>query len=260
MDKNQELIKYLRQFESLAIAFSGGVDSTYLLRVAKEALGDKVVAITVKTPYTPKWELEEGKQLVKAIGVNHEIVEINHIPRDIKLNPKERCYLCKKYLFSQIIARANHMDISTIADGSNFDDTKDYRPGMRALKELKVISPLLINEFTKEEIRRFSKEYNLSTWDKPPYACLLTRVEIGEEVVEEKLERIEKAEVYLKGLGFQGCRVRTHGDLARIEVKGTDLDKITKLELMKEISFNLKNLGYRYVTLDMEGYKMGSLN
>lgn len=257
--KFDALLKYLSSLESAAIAFSGGVDSTFLLKVAKIALGDNVLAIMVTAPYIPQWEIEEAVELLNKFKVKHEFINID-ISDKIKYSPEDRCYICKGFIFNKIIESAKQYGIKNIIDGTNFDDTKDYRPGLRALKELNVISPLLECEFTKEEIRIFSKELGLSTWNKPAYACLLSRIPYGQEVLEEELKRIEKSELYLMNLGFNGVRVRSHKDLARIEVQSEDIATIAKKDIMKKISEKLKKFGYKFVTLDMEGYSIGSMN
>lgn len=257
--KYKGLVEYLKSLGSVVVAFSGGVDSTFLLRAAKEALGDKVIAVTVVSPYIPKWEIEEAVAITKNMKIQHKFIEVPII-EEIRLNPKERCYLCKKNIFSMIKEEARKENMDFVLDGTNADDTKDYRPGIRALKELNIKSPLLENNLTKEDIRIFSKELGLGTWDKPAYACLLSRIPYDEEIKIDELNKIEKSEKYLMGLGFKGVRVRSHRDLARIELQKKDIVKVFKDELMELISKELKNFGYKYVTLDLEGYKMGSLN
>jgi uncharacterized protein len=258
-EKLDELLKYLSSLGSAAIAFSGGVDSTFLLKAAKMALGNNILAIMVTAPYIPQWEIEEAKNLLNEFKVKHEFISVD-INDKIKYSPVDRCYICKGFIFNKIIQRAKQHGIKNIIDGTNFDDTKDYRPGLKALKELNVVSPLLECEFTKEEIRQFSKELRLSTWNKPAYACLLSRIPYGQEVEEEELRRIEKAELYLMDLGFNGVRVRSHKDLARIEVQPEDMVKIFNVDIMNEISKKIKEIGYKFVTLDMEGYNVGSMN
>lgn len=259
-EKYINLLQYLKELESVVVAFSGGVDSTFLLRAAKEALGDKAAALTVVSPYIPKWEIEEAKELVKEIGIRHEFLEVPVVMDEIKYNPEDRCYLCKRAVFTMISEFAKNNGYKYVVDGTNFDDTKDYRPGLRALKELQIKSPLLKNELTKMEIRELSKELGLKTWDKPAYACLLSRIPYGNEIKEEELRKIENAERYLMDRGFLAVRVRCHGDLARIEVPREDMTKLFNLELLDEISNKLKSFGFKYVSLDIQGYRTGSLN
>lgn len=258
-EKYNELIKYIKSLGKVVLAFSGGVDSTFLLRVAKEALGDNLKAVTIMSPYIPKWEIAEAKELVKELGVNHEIIEAPIID-SIKFNPEDRCYLCKTAVFNMILDVAKKQDYDYVIDGTNFDDISDYRPGLRALKELKVKSPLLECKLTKAEIRAFSKELGLNTWDKPPYACLLTRIPYGNELREEDFEKIENAEKYMMSIGFRAVRVRCHGDLARIEISRDDRSKLFDEELLDTIAVKIKECGFKYVTLDLQGYRVGSFN
>ncbi|WP_251859889.1 ATP-dependent sacrificial sulfur transferase LarE [Clostridium sp. Marseille-Q2269] len=257
--KYNNLISYLKELDSVAVAFFGGVDSTLLLKAAKEALGDKAVSITIVSPYIPKWEIEEAKELAQNIGVKSYFLEVPMI-EEIRFNPEDRCYICKKGVFSKIKELAKEKGIKYVIDGTNVDDTKDYRPGMRALKELCVKSPLLENSINKEEIRDLSKELSLKTWDKPAYACLLSRIPYNQKIKEEDLDRIEKAELYMMKLGFRAVRVRSHGDLARIEVPQKQRGNLLREETLDKVSKSLKDLGFKYVTIDAEGYKMGSLN
>ncbi|BCZ44785.1 adenine nucleotide alpha hydrolase [Clostridium gelidum] len=258
-DKYKELITYLKSLGKVVLAFSGGVDSTFLLKAAKEALGDDLKAVTIMSPYIPKWEIAEAKELVKELGVNHEIIEAPII-ESIKYNPEDRCYLCKTAVFSMIISVAKEQGYNYVIDGTNFDDISDYRPGLRALKELEVKSPLLECKLTKEEIRGFSKELGLKTWDKPSYACLLTRIPYGGELKVEAFEKIENAERFMMSIGFRAVRVRCHGDLARIEVNRNDRNKLFDEEFLDTIASKIKECGFKYVTLDLQGYRVGSFN
>ena len=258
-EKYNELINYLKSLKKVVLAFSGGVDSTFLLRVAKEALGDNVKAVTIMSPYIPKWEIAEAKELVKELGVKHEIIEAPIID-SIKYNPEDRCYLCKTAVFNMIIAVAKEQGYNYVIDGTNFDDISDYRPGLKALQELEVKSPLLECKLTKAEIREFSKELNLKTWDKPSYACLLTRIPYGNELKVEDFEKIEKAERFMMSIGFRAIRVRCHGDLARVEVNRNDRSKLFDEELLDTIANKIKECGFKYVTLDLQGYRVGSFN
>lgn len=258
-EKYIELVKYLKNLGKVVLAFSGGVDSTFLLKAAKEALGDNVKAVTILSPYIPKWEIAEAQELVKELGINHEIIEAPIID-SIKFNPEDRCYLCKTAVFSMILSFAKDQGYNYVIDGTNFDDIKDYRPGLKALKELEVKSPLLECELTKAEIRAFSKELGLKTWDKPSYACLLTRIPYGNELKVEYFDKIENAEKYMMSIGFRAVRVRCHGDLARVEVSRDDRSKLFNEVLLDEISKNIKECGFKYVSLDLQGYRVGSFN
>lgn len=257
--KYNNLLSYLRQLGKVVLAFSGGVDSTFLLRAGQEALGDKLKAVTIKAPYIPQWEIEEAKQLVKELRVAYEIIEAPII-EEIRHNPENRCYLCKTAVFSKIKTLAGQQGYDCVIDGTNFDDIGDYRPGMKALRELGIKSPLLECELTKADIRSLSKELGLNTWNKPPYACLLTRIPYGQELREEDFAKIEKAEKYMMDRGFRAVRVRCHGNLARIEIEKKDRHKLFDEQILDEISAKLKECGFSYVTLDLEGYRVGSFN
>lgn len=258
-EKYINLIEYLKKFPSVAVAFSGGVDSTFLLKAAKEALGQNVIAINVITPYVPSWEVIEAKETALEFGVNLEIIEAG-ILDSIKNNPEDRCYHCKKFLFQSIINRAKILGINNVADGTNIDDTKEYRPGIKALKELNVVSPLKENNLTKAEIREFSRVLGISGWNKPACACFLSRIPYNTEITIEEINKIGSSEEYLRKLGFQGARVRSHKDIARIELNGKDVEKLFDSEMRKNIVKTIKDLGFTYVTMDLEGYKTGSLN
>ena len=257
--KFDSLCTKLESYKKLAVAFSGGVDSTFLIKVASDVLGQNALAITVNSPYIANWEIEEAKELTDRYGIKHLFIEVG-IPEEITNNPKDRCYLCKGKVFSTIKANAKEMGISIVADGSNADDTKDYRPGMRALSELGIQSPLLECDVTKDEIRQWSKMLALETWDKPPYACLLTRLPYGTMVDMEDLRKIEAAEAYMIGRGIRAVRVRKHEGIARIEIEKNELPKIFDVAIMSEIAAELKRIGFEHVTVDLEGYTMGSFN
>ncbi|MDI3531286.1 MAG: pyridinium-3,5-biscarboxylic acid mononucleotide sulfurtransferase [Candidatus Atribacteria bacterium] len=259
-EKYQELLSSLQTLGSLVVAFSGGVDSTFLLYAARQALGDRVVAFTVDTPYHARWEIEEAVALAQKLQVKHVIQRKEEILPEVADNPPERCYLCKKALFKEILGFAKREGLAWVADGTNADDSKDYRPGLKALRELGIRSPLREMGFTKEEIRAISKELNLPTWDKPAYACLLSRIPYGQKVRVEDLKKIERVELYLINLGFKVVRVRLHEELARIEVAPSERGKFFQFQLLDEVVRNFKGMGFKYVTLDLEGYRTGSLN
>ena len=259
LDKLENLRTLLKNMESVAIAYSGGVDSTFLLKVAKDVLIDKVLAITATSLTYPKSELEDAKRLAKSIGVRHIIIHSDEMRnKNFTENPPNRCYFCKSELFSKIKEIAKKEYIRYIIDATNFDDLNDYRPGMIALEELEIKSPLKDSKLTKEEIRVLSKDMNLETWNKPALACLSSRFPYGCEITEEKLKQIEKAENILKKLGINQLRVRYHNEIARIEINKNEFPLL--LNHSNKIIDKFKKLGFTYVTLDLEGYRTGSLN
>jgi uncharacterized protein len=258
--KFENLISKIRSLENVAIAFSGGVDSAFLLAAAKIAIGDKAIGITIDSPALPRYELEDARALADLIGAKHIVVKSDEIEEEVKSNPSNRCYFCKKLEFGSIIEEAKKQGIQYVLDGSNADDTKDYRPGMQATKELQVLSPLLEEGITKAEIREFSKALELPTWDKPAYACLFSRIPYGMEIKLEDLEKVEKSEKYFIDKGFRTIRVRCHSDLARIEVAANDRAKLMEEPFATEIATTLKSYGFKFVTIDVQGYRMGSFN
>lgn len=257
--KLEQLKNNLKQMKCVAIAFSGGVDSTFLTKVTYDVLGKKAIAVTATSSTYPKRELEKAKQYAKQIGIQHILINSEETEIDnFSKNPNNRCYYCKKELFSKIkkIAKENHLNY--VLDGSNVDDTSDYRPGMKALEELGVLSPLRDVGFTKHEIKELSKDMQLDTWDKPAFACLASRFPYGVKITKSKLMQVEKAESFLFSLDIKQLRVRYHEDIARIEVLQDDFQTI--LKHAEEITKYFKEIGFKYITLDMEGYRTGSLN
>jgi uncharacterized protein len=253
----RRLLGRLHQLDTLSVAFSGGVDSTFLLAAAREALEGRVLALTAVMPYMVRQEIADAVALAQGLGVQHELVELP-MPGGIDTNPRERCYLCKRALYERLMQVATGAGFEPLVDGSNLDDLKDYRPGMRALRELGIRSPLLDCKINKAEVRRLSRALNLPTWSKPTNSCLLTRLPVGKSFSMAALQRIEEAERFVAARGYDWVRVRMHGDLARIEVEPAQWGRL--LEDAQAISQGLEALGFRYVTLDLCGYRLGSMN
>lgn len=259
--KLYDLKSYFLDCGKVAVAYSGGVDSTFLLWTAYEVLKDQAIAITAKPASFPEWELKESIYFTKENRIQHIIVEFDEfLIEGFAENPENRCYLCKKALFLKLISAANKAGTTCIIDGSNLDDEGDYRPGLQAIAELRIDSPLRRLKFTKEDIRKLSKEAGLPTWQKPSFACLATRFVYGETITKEKLKMTEKAEQFLREQGFTQIRVRVHGNLARIELLPLEADRIITPELRRLVHDQLKEFGFQYVTLDLQGYRTGSMN
>jgi len=257
--KSIKLDSILKNLRSFVIAFSGGVDSSFLLHRAKSIGKMKMAAVTIRTPYMPAREINEATEFTLSQGIDHKIIDLD-FPEIIRYNPKERCYLCKKALFSKIAEFASENGYQWVVDGTNADDTREIRPGLRALKELSVKSPLAEAGLKKQEIRELLMKEGLPLWNKPAMACLLTRIPYETEVSEGMLRMIEKAEDYLFEKGYPGTRVRLHGDIARIECLQGNLGRIINDPEREQIVANLKELGFRYISLDLEGYRTGSMD
>lgn len=255
----QRLLAVLRDMDAVAVACSGGLDSSLLLAAARIALNERVLALTAMTPYMASWEIAEAQDLTARLGVRHRVLTLP-TPSDIVHNPPDRCYRCKRTLFTELKAVAAAEHFAWLADGTNQDDLSDYRPGMRALRELEVRSPLLEAGLGKVDIRRYAHALRLPIWNKPAYACLLTRLPHDTEVRPALLRRIETAERALLNLGFSAVRVRCHGDLARIEVDRAEQARLLEEDVTAQIVAMLIGCGFRYVTLDLQGYRMGGFN
>ncbi len=258
-EKYEKLQENLHSLNRVAIGFTGGVDSTFLLKTAVDTLGsENVLAITIDSILLPRRELEYLKSVIKKLKVKHIIVKVKPI-EEILENPVDRCYHCKKYIISLMLKTALEYGIKTVVDASIVDDLSDYRPGLKALEEGNIRTPLLDIGFTKKDIRFLSKQLDLETWDKPSESCLATRIPYGTRITEEFLEMIEDAEGFLYSLGVRFCRVRLHcDDIARIETSIGDMAII--MENRESIISSFKKFGFKYITLDLEGYRSGSMN
>ena len=261
LTKLETLKSILAEMESVLISYSGGVDSTFLLKVASDVLKDKAIAVTASSEIHSSKELEEAKKNAKMLGVRHFVINTNELDNEnFVSNTPERCYYCKKELFYKLIELAKQYGLNYVIDGSNYDDESDFRPGMKAASEFGIKSPLKDGKLTKEEIRLLSKEMNLPTWDKPSFPCLSTRFPYGTKITREKLVRIESAEDFLARFGIRQLRVRDHGDIARIEVLKEDMHIFLDNAISREITDKFNALGYMYITLDIQGYRTGSMN
>ncbi|SFC41113.1 ATP-dependent sacrificial sulfur transferase LarE [Butyrivibrio sp. YAB3001] len=245
----------------VAVAFSSGVDSTFLLKVCKDVLDDNVVAITARSSVFPSRESDESSVFCKENNIKQIILDVDQLKLDkFSDNPADRCYHCKKYLFTNMRDYCKENDIPFLVEGSNVDDEGDYRPGLRAIAELSIKSPLREARLTKEEIRFLSQKLNLHTWDKPSYACLASRIPYGDTITREKLGMIEQSEGLLLDMGFRNIRCRMHGNVARIELPPEDFDRFMEKNVRERVYDELTRIGFKYVSLDIKGFRSGSMN
>jgi uncharacterized protein len=260
--KRDRLLGMLRDLGSAAVAFSGGIDSTVVAKAAFLALGDRAVAVTGDSPSVPRAELAEACRLAEGIGIRHRIVATNEfVDPDYTRNDGTRCYFCKSELYSHVERLLPELGAAVICSGANLDDRGDYRPGLKAAAEHAVRHPLQEAGFTKADVRALARDWDLPTWDKPASPCLSSRLAPGVEVTSERTARVEAAESYLHDLGYRECRVRLHeGELARIEVPISGLLRLADPAVRQDLVRRLKDLGFRFVTLDLEGFRSGSLN
>ena len=264
-DQRSEKLALLKQelaaLGKVLVAFSAGVDSTLLVKVAQEVLGTNMAAVTVRLETLPKAELRDALEFCEKHRIKHYFLTCNELEiAEFRKNPPERCYICKKYIFSQLKEAAAQVGFRHIVEGSNLDDLQDYRPGRRALEELGIHSPYMRAGLTKADIRALAKDLGLPVWDKPSSACLASRFPYGEEITKEKLAMVDKAERILADLGFKQFRVRYHGDLARIEILKEEQPKILNEQIAEYIYRSFAELGFTYTALDLKGYRSGSMN
>ncbi len=259
--KKEELIRNLSKLPSLLVAYSGGVDSTFLLALAHQALGDRVLAATAGSITYPSREKEESLGFTRQRGIEHIIFESDETGiQEFVSNAPDRCYHCKKSLSQSLRRIARERGITVIAHGANLDDLGDYRPGIRAAEEMGLIAPLVDARLSKDEIRFLSREMGLATWDKPPMACLASRIPYGTPITAERVKMVEEAEEFLLDCGFRQCRVRHHGSVARIEVESSEISRVVKEGLRKKILERFREIGFIHIAIDLDGYVSGSMN
>jgi len=259
--KNQKLISILEKYDRLMVAFSGGVDSTFLLQTASQVLPENVIAVTAQSPIHPERETEFTKKFTKRLGIKHMVIQSTEMSMpEFVVNNKDRCYVCKKLLAEGLLKLAAELGIQHVAHGANVDDLDDFRPGFKAAAEMGMIAPLIDAGMTKKDIRMLSQKIGLDTWNKPSMACLASRVPYGTPISDKVLNRIDQAEKFLISLGFICCRVRYHNEIARIEVTQKDFKKLFDDKNRTAIISKLKDIGFLYISIDLEGYIQGSLN
>lgn len=259
--KMERVRRALERTGGLLVAFSGGVDSAVLAKLARQALGDRAVAVTVDSQTYTAAELREARKLARLIGIRHIVVRHDELAEEAFCrNPPDRCYLCRRGLAGKMKEIARKTGLSAIADGANFSDTREHRPGIRAATEAGVLHPLMENRVTKAEVRRMARSLGLPVAGRPSSACLSSRIPYGERITQDKLRRIERAEAFIRSLGFRQVRVRHHGSIARIEVEPGAVPKLARPAVMDKVARRLKRLGFTYVTADLEGYRSGSLD
>jgi pyridinium-3,5-biscarboxylic acid mononucleotide sulfurtransferase len=259
--KETDLCRYIQSLGSVIIAFSGGVDSAYVAWAASRVLGDRALAVTAESPSFPAAQKEDALKFVDQFGLRHMTIPTDEMEDpNYRRNSSDRCYYCKAGLYGKLASLAKERGFAAICDGLNVDDLGDFRPGSRAAKEIGVLSPLVECGITKAEVRELSRRAGLPTWDKPASACLSSRIPYGMEVTVEKLRAIETGEDIMRDLGFKVLRVRHHGDIVRLELGKEELPRAMTVEMAERLAREFKALGFRYVTLDLEGYRTGALN